>query len=211
MKVGLLSLRVVPQQQCHGHCPCDSAQVRQFKQQLRGALVAGQWRGDTALILPSFWRRSTVSPVFFGRYLRSSLHSFVPSPPPPAPLSPSLTSHLASVDVKQNVLGKSVSWLTVCGDLWRKQSWRVAGWRKDVVTRCSEFGSSSLDRSLFRHPPSSSPPPLPSPPLIALPPVSVCLHLCLCLSVCLCLCLSVCLSLSLSLSLSLYVYVYERN
>ena len=25
-KVGLLSLRVVPQQQCNGHCPCDSAQ-----------------------------------------------------------------------------------------------------------------------------------------------------------------------------------------
>ena len=28
-KVGLLSLRVVPQQQCNGHCPCDSAQARQ--------------------------------------------------------------------------------------------------------------------------------------------------------------------------------------
>ena len=25
-KVGLLSFRVVPQQQCNGHCPCDSAQ-----------------------------------------------------------------------------------------------------------------------------------------------------------------------------------------
>ena len=25
-KVGLLSLRVVPQQRCNGHCPCDSAQ-----------------------------------------------------------------------------------------------------------------------------------------------------------------------------------------
>ena len=47
-KVGLLSLRVVPQQQCNGHCPCDSAQARQLKQQLRGALVAAQWRGDTA-------------------------------------------------------------------------------------------------------------------------------------------------------------------
>ena len=52
-------------------------------QQLRSALVAGQWRGDTALTLPLFWRRSTVSPVFFGRYPRSSLHSFVPPPPPP--------------------------------------------------------------------------------------------------------------------------------
>ena len=25
-KVGLLSLQAVPQQQCNGHCPCDSAQ-----------------------------------------------------------------------------------------------------------------------------------------------------------------------------------------
>ena len=84
-KVGLLSRRVVPQQQCNGHCPCDSAQARQLKQQLRGALVAGQWRGDTALTLPLFWWRSTVSPVFFGRYPRSSLHSFAPPPPPPPP------------------------------------------------------------------------------------------------------------------------------
>ena len=57
----------------HGYCLCDSAQ-----QQMRSAQVAGQWRGDTALTLPLFWRRSTVSPVFFGRYPRSSLHSFVP-------------------------------------------------------------------------------------------------------------------------------------
>ena len=38
------------------------------------------WRGDTALTLP--WQRSTVSPVFFGQYPRSSLHSFVPFPVP---------------------------------------------------------------------------------------------------------------------------------
>ena len=76
-KVGLLSLRVVPQQQCNGHCLCDSAQARQLKQQLNSAQVAGQWRGDAALTLPLFWRRSTVSPVFLGRrYPRSSLHSF---------------------------------------------------------------------------------------------------------------------------------------
>ena len=72
---------------------CPSA--RQSKQQLRSTQVAGQWRGDTALTLPLFWRRSTVSPVFSGRYPRSSLHSFVP-------LSPFLISHLASVDVKKN-------------------------------------------------------------------------------------------------------------
>ena len=41
-KVGLLSLRVVPQQQCNGHCPCDSAQAWQLKQQLRSALIAGR-------------------------------------------------------------------------------------------------------------------------------------------------------------------------
>ena len=96
----ILSLHVVPQQQCNGHCPCDSAQERQLKQQLRRAQVAGQWRGDTALTLPLFWRRSTVSPVFFGRYPRSSLHSFVPFSPP----SPSLISNLASVGVEQNGL-----------------------------------------------------------------------------------------------------------
>ena len=88
-KVGLLPLRVVPQQQCDGHCLCDSAQTRQLKQQLsRSALVAGQWRGDITLTFPLFWRRSTVSPVFFGRYPRSSLNSLVPSPPPPPPRPP---------------------------------------------------------------------------------------------------------------------------
>ena len=72
---------VVPQQQCSGHCLCDSAHAPQLKQQLRSALVAGQWRGDTALTLPLFWRRSTVSPVFFGRYPRSSLSLSCPLPP----------------------------------------------------------------------------------------------------------------------------------
>ena len=47
--------------------------------------IAGQWRGDTALTLPLFWRRSTVSPVFFGRFPRSSLHSVVPFPLCPRP------------------------------------------------------------------------------------------------------------------------------
>ena len=72
--------------QCNGHCPCDSAQAQQLKQQLRSALVAGQWRGDIALTLPLFWRRFTVSSVFFGRYPRSSLHSFAPPPSPPIPV-----------------------------------------------------------------------------------------------------------------------------
>ena len=77
-KVGLLTLRVVSQQQCNGHCPCDSAQH-------------GSSNSNCAmhLTLPLFWRRSTVSPVFFGRYPRSSLNSLSrllhPPPPPPVP------------------------------------------------------------------------------------------------------------------------------
>ena len=65
------------------HCPCDSAQARQLKQQLCSALVAGQWRGDTTLALPLFWQPSTVSPIFFRQHPQTSLHSFVPPPPPP--------------------------------------------------------------------------------------------------------------------------------
>ena len=79
------------QQQCKGHCPCDSAQARQLKQQLRGALVAGQWRGDTTLTLPFFWRRSTVSPVFFGAVsaVEPSLFRHPPPRPCPVPNKPS--------------------------------------------------------------------------------------------------------------------------
>ena len=40
------------------------------------------------LTLPLFWRRPTVSPVFFGRYPRSSHYSFVP-PSLPIPNKPS--------------------------------------------------------------------------------------------------------------------------
>ena len=96
-KVGLLSLRVVPQQRCNGHCLCDSAQARQLKQQSRSAQVAGQWRGNTALTLPLFWRRSTVSPVFSGGFRGRANH-----PVPFPTLSPSLIGHPASVDVKQH-------------------------------------------------------------------------------------------------------------
>ena len=62
-----------------------TAQAQQLKQQLRSAQVAGQLGGDTALTLPLFWRRSTVSPIFFGRFPRSSLHSVVPFPLCPRP------------------------------------------------------------------------------------------------------------------------------
>ena len=87
-QVGPLLLRIVQvvrQQQCNGHCLCDSVQAQQLKQQSRSVQVAGQWRGDTALTLPLFWRRSTVSPVFFERFPRSSLHSVVPFPLCPRP------------------------------------------------------------------------------------------------------------------------------
>ena len=82
VKVGLLSLRVVLQQQCNGHCLCDCP-AQHLKQQLHSALVAVQWQGDTALTLPLFWRQSTVSPVFFRWYPWSILHSLVLFPPPP--------------------------------------------------------------------------------------------------------------------------------
>ena len=98
-QVGHLLLRVVQvvrQQRCNGHCLSDCP-AQQLKEQLRSAQVAGQWRGDTALTLPLFWRRSTVSPVFFGRFPRSSLSLSRPLPT----LSPSLIGQLASVDVKQ--------------------------------------------------------------------------------------------------------------
>ena len=55
-KVGLFSLRVVPQQQCNGHCPGDSAQHDSSN-------------SNRAV----HWRRSTGSPVFFGRYPRCVL------------------------------------------------------------------------------------------------------------------------------------------
>ena len=92
-KVGLLSLRVVPQQQCSGPCLCDSAQALQLKQQLRSAQVAAQWRGDTALTLPLFWRRSTVSPVFFSGDIRSRAFTLSCHSPPPPPAVPVPNKH----------------------------------------------------------------------------------------------------------------------
>ena len=102
-----------------------NSSARQLKQQLRSAQVAGQWRGSTALTLPLFWRRSTVSPVFFGRYLRSSHHSFVPPP--------SLISHLASVDVTQN--GPKI---VLCRMMPRCCATRAAQRRMGAVTRTQE-------------------------------------------------------------------------
>ena len=88
MKVGLLSLRVFPQQQCSGHGLCDSAQPRQFKQQLRSALVAAQWRGghrlNTFIVLAAVHGLSGLFRVISA--VEFSL--FRPLPPPPTPPPP---------------------------------------------------------------------------------------------------------------------------
>ena len=122
--MGLLSLRVVPQQQCNGHCPCDSAQAQQLKRQLRGALVTAQWRGDTALTLPLFWRQSTVSVVE-----PSLFRPFSPPPPPPSPPVPNKPLRFCGRKAKW-LVGRSVGYaLSVpnkpprfCG---RKAKWLV--------------------------------------------------------------------------------------
>ena len=96
-KVGLLSLRVVRQQQCNGRCPCDSAQAQQLKQQLRSAQVAEQMarghRLNTSIVLAAV---HDLSGLF------RAVSAVEPSLFRPLPiLSPSLISHLTSVDVKQ--------------------------------------------------------------------------------------------------------------
>ena len=74
--------------------------AQQLKLQLRSTLVATQWRGPYCfnISLSLFWRRSTASSVFLfgtrGQAFTLFLHSS---------LSSSLISHLAAVDVKQNV------------------------------------------------------------------------------------------------------------
>ena len=66
----------------------------------RWAMARGQ---ITALTLPLFWRRSTVSSVFFRAVTAVEPSFFLPPPPLRSlPRSPTLISHLASVDVKQN-------------------------------------------------------------------------------------------------------------
>ena len=46
--------------------------AQQLKQQLRSAQVTGQWRGDTALTLPLFWRRGRKAPRKMSRFAHSS-------------------------------------------------------------------------------------------------------------------------------------------
>ena len=87
------SLRVVRLQQCNGHCLCDSAQTQQLKQQLRRAQVARCTGGGP---------RSLRS---FSGGIRGRAFTLSPS----SPLSPSLTSNLAAVDVKQHGQGLHIS------------------------------------------------------------------------------------------------------
>ena len=109
MKVGLLSLRVVPQQQCNGHCPCDcpSAAVETAVAQCtsRWAMARGH-RLNTSIVLAAVHGLSGLFRVVSA--VEPSLSR--PPPPPPTPHtpfpSPSLISHLASADVKKNVLSQ---------------------------------------------------------------------------------------------------------
>ena len=72
---------VVSQQQCYGHGLCSA---QQLKEQLRGTLVATQWRGNTALTFLLFWRRSTASSVIG---VGAGGQAFTLSPPPlPVPV-----------------------------------------------------------------------------------------------------------------------------
>ena len=87
-----------PQQQCNGHCPCDSAQARQLKQQFarctsRCAMARGH-RLNTSIVLAAV---HGLSGLFRGG-IRG--RAFTLSSPPHAH-NPSLISHIASVDVKQ--------------------------------------------------------------------------------------------------------------
>ena len=96
-KVGLLSLQVVLQQQCNGHCLCDfpstAVETAIARCSSRWAIVRGH-RLNTSIVLAAvhglsglFRAVSTVEPALFR----------------PLPLlSPSLISHLTSVDIKQN-------------------------------------------------------------------------------------------------------------
>ena len=99
MQVGPLLLRVVQvvrQQQCNGHCLCDcpSTAVETAVAQCtsRWAMARGH-RLNTSIVLAAvhglsglFWTVSAVEPLLCR---------------PLPTLSPSLISHLASVDVKQ--------------------------------------------------------------------------------------------------------------
>ena len=94
-KAGLLSLRVVPQQQCNGHCPCGlcpSTAVETAIAQCTSRWAIAEGTPPRHFHCSGGGPRSLRS--FPGdRYPRSSFTL--------SSLSPSLISHVASVDVKQ--------------------------------------------------------------------------------------------------------------
>ena len=67
------------------------------------AQCTSRWAMARALTLPLFWRRSTVLSGLFRAVSAVELSLFRPLPT----LSPSLISHLASVDVKQQMKKKN--------------------------------------------------------------------------------------------------------
>ena len=86
----------------------------QLKQQLRSALVAEQWRGDTALTLPLFLQRSRVSPVFLGKISAVKpplFHPLSPPPPPPPPPVPNKQPRLCG-----------------CKATWSRSRWTKCYW-----------------------------------------------------------------------------------
>ena len=80
-KAGLLSLRVVPQQQCNGHCPCDypSTAVETANEQCtsRWAMARGH-RLNTSIVLAAV---HGLSGLF--RAVSAVEPSLFRSPPPP--------------------------------------------------------------------------------------------------------------------------------
>ena len=152
-------VQVVYQQKCNGHCLSDSAQAQQLKQQLRSAQVAGQWRGDTALTRPLFWRRSTASPVFFWRFPRSSLHS-VPDTNRPSRLRgrQATWKQAFSCNCSAYQLGQQLRGTVVAAQCRRSCLNILLFWRRSTASLVFRVGA-CLESSLFPLVPVPNSPP----------------------------------------------------
>ena len=75
-KVGLLSLRVVPQQQCNGHCLCDCP-ARQLKQQLRSAHDLSDLFRAVSAVEPSLFLLTKTGYVISVHLLTLSMNSIM--------------------------------------------------------------------------------------------------------------------------------------
>ena len=92
---------VIPQQRSNGYCPCVCS-AHQLKQQLRSTLVAAHWRGPRHCL-----NIVVVLAVVHGLLGLSGSERAVepltlPLLPHPFSRSPSLISHIASVDIKHH-------------------------------------------------------------------------------------------------------------